>query len=184
MPAPIAARLRCEPALPGELTAALTALPMGVASKFAVGDPRAAVASHAAVDRRLDVVLGRRSGRTAATRSCIAAFAGSDEAHRSLVIDRGQVGPWFARIREMNPDVTSEGRTGRCISGPTTPSRSAPTQRGIASRWSAPRRVCSRARSGRVVFAGEHTAGAHHGTMEGALRSGIRAAEQVAAVLG
>ncbi len=33
---------------------------------------------------------------------------------------------------------------------------------------------------GRVAFAGEHTAGAdHHGTMEGALRSGVRAAMQV-----
>ncbi|HEY5859855.1 MAG TPA: FAD-dependent oxidoreductase [Actinomycetota bacterium] len=37
---------------------------------------------------------------------------------------------------------------------------------------------------GRVAFAGEHTAGAdHHGTMEGALRSGRRAAEQVGALL-
>lgn len=35
-----------------------------------------------------------------------------------------------------------------------------------------------------VAFAGEHTAGAgHHGTMEGALRSGRRAAAQVLAAL-
>ena len=33
---------------------------------------------------------------------------------------------------------------------------------------------------GRLAFAGEHTAGPdHHGTMEGALRSGVRAAAQV-----
>ena len=32
---------------------------------------------------------------------------------------------------------------------------------------------------GPLVFAGEHTAGEWHGLMEGALRSGMRAAEQV-----
>jgi monoamine oxidase len=38
---------------------------------------------------------------------------------------------------------------------------------------------------GRLAFAGEHTAGAeHHGTMEGALRSGVRAARQVLQLLG
>ncbi len=34
---------------------------------------------------------------------------------------------------------------------------------------------------GRVHFAGEHTAGAWAGLMEGALRSGLRAAEEVLA---
>ena len=38
---------------------------------------------------------------------------------------------------------------------------------------------------GRVAFAGEHTAGADHpGTMEGALRSGVRAAMQVLEIIG
>ena len=38
---------------------------------------------------------------------------------------------------------------------------------------------------GRVAFAGEHTAGPdHHVTMEGALRSGVRAATQVLGRLG
>jgi monoamine oxidase len=38
---------------------------------------------------------------------------------------------------------------------------------------------------GRLAFAGEHTAGPeHHGTMEGALRSGVRAATQVIEMLG
>jgi monoamine oxidase len=32
---------------------------------------------------------------------------------------------------------------------------------------------------GPLVFAGEHTAGGWHGLMEGALRSGVRAAQQV-----
>ena len=34
---------------------------------------------------------------------------------------------------------------------------------------------------GSLFFAGEHTAGAWHGLMEGALRSGVRAAEQLLA---
>jgi monoamine oxidase len=38
--------------------------------------------------------------------------------------------------------------------------------------------------AGRVVLAGEHTAGvAWHGTLEGALRSGARAAERVLTVI-
>jgi monoamine oxidase len=37
---------------------------------------------------------------------------------------------------------------------------------------------------GAVAFAGEHTAGDHSGTMEGALRSGRRAAAQVLELLG
>jgi len=37
---------------------------------------------------------------------------------------------------------------------------------------------------GAVAFAGEHTAGDHSGTMEGALRSGKRAATQVIEPLG
>ena len=38
---------------------------------------------------------------------------------------------------------------------------------------------------GRIAFAGEHTAGPeHHGTMEGALRSGVRAASQVLQLIG
>ncbi|RPJ12492.1 MAG: hypothetical protein EHM22_06450 [Actinobacteria bacterium] len=35
-----------------------------------------------------------------------------------------------------------------------------------------------------IAFAGEHTAGDHSGTMEGALRSGKRAASQVLELLG
>ena len=35
--------------------------------------------------------------------------------------------------------------------------------------------------AGPVAFAGEHTAGAMHGTMEGALRSGVRAARDLLA---
>ena len=35
--------------------------------------------------------------------------------------------------------------------------------------------------SGRSIFAGEHTAGEYASLMEGALRSGLRAAEQVLA---
>jgi monoamine oxidase len=37
---------------------------------------------------------------------------------------------------------------------------------------------------GAVAFAGEHTAGDHSGTMEGALRSGKRAAAQILEYLG
>jgi len=46
--------------------------------------------------------------------------------------------------------------------------------------WSVP---CAGAVVGRLAFAGEHTAGHWHGLMEGALRSGERAAADVERLL-
>ena len=182
VPAPIAARLRCTPALPSPLAEALTALPMGVASKFAVAtreppSPRTRQATD------VSMWCWAANGEDGVPRSCVAAFVGSDEAHRTLSLDRGQVGPWFARIREMNPDVTVEGEPlmYQWADDPFTIGAYSAWDRGSVERAQAG--VFTRP-VGRVVFAGEHTAGSYAGTMEGALRSGIRAAEQVAAVLG
>ena len=62
-----------------------------------------------------------------------------------------------------------------------------PFARGSYSAWderSLERTDLFRRTAGRLAFAGEHTAETEHtGTMEGALRSGIRAAEQVLELL-
>ena len=83
----------------------------------------------------------------------------------------------------MNPDVTVEGEPlmYQWADDPFTIGAYSAWDRGSMERAEAG--VFTRP-VGRVVFAGEHTAGSYAGTMEGALRSGIRAAEQVAAVLG
>ena len=182
VPAPIAARLRCTPALPSSLMQALTALPMGVASKFAVatGEPPS---PRTRQSTEVSMWCWAADGEDGRPRSCIGAFAGSDQAHRTLGLDRGQTEPWFARVREMNPDVTFDGEPVmyQWADDPFTIGAYSAWDRGSMERAEAG--VFTRP-AGRVVFAGEHTAGVYHGTMEGALRSGIRAAEQVASVLG
>ena len=82
----------------------------------------------------------------------------------------------------MNPDLTFEDEPVMYAWADD------PFTLGSYSAWDAASMArdatCSPDRSDRVAFAGEHTAGPdHHGTMEGALRSGRRAAEQVAALL-
>ena len=63
-------------------------------------------------------------------------------------------------------------RAGTTTRGCGAPTRLAPSPRHCATTiWSKP--------IGPLFFAGEHTAGEWHGLMEGALRSGRRAAEQV-----
>jgi monoamine oxidase len=62
-----------------------------------------------------------------------------------------------------------------------------PFARGAYSAWdpaSLARRDLFERMHGGVAFAGEHTAGEHSGTMEGALRSGRRAAADVLERLG
>jgi monoamine oxidase len=176
VPAPIAARLGFSPSLPEPLATALRDLPMGVASKFAVAT------------KERPSVRSRQSAATSmwcwvandddgASRRCVAAFAGSPAAQSALGVDRGRVGPWFDVVRAMNPDVTFEGEPVMYAWADdpfTVGSYSAfdnPSWDRIA-RFSEP--------MGRVAFAGEHTAGPdHHGTMNGALLSGRRAAAQV-----
>jgi monoamine oxidase len=81
----------------------------------------------------------------------------------------------------MNPDVTFEGEPVLYAWADD------PYTLGAYSAWDSAswaRRDAVARPVGRIAFAGEHTAGDdHHGTMEGALRSGRRAAGQVLARL-
>ena len=100
----------------------------------------------------------------------------------TLDLRRGRVEPWLDRVRTMNPGITLVGE-------PVLYAwEDDPYTLGAYSSWDAAswaRRDDGAEPAGRVVFAGEHTAGGdHYATMEGALRSGIRASEQVKALLG
>lgn len=180
LPAPIAARLAFIPALPDEIAGALAALPMGVASKFAVATKaRPPVRSRQATDRSM--WSWSALGADGRARRCVTSFAGSPAAQESLGLTHGQVGPWFDAIRAMNPevDLVDEPLFYAWADDPYT--------LGSYSSWDpeswARRRVFCRT-VGRVAFAGEHTDDEQHGTMEAALRSGRRAADQVIRLLG
>jgi monoamine oxidase len=180
VPAPIAARLRFDPALPEEVAIALRELPMGVASKLAVG-LRGSPERRAVQNTELPFWCWVGDGSEGTPRRVLASFAGSKLAQEGLRTAPGDPSTWLQRLREMNPDLVFEGE----------PLMKAwahdPDALGAYSAWDSrswDRQVEFDRRVGRVCFAGEHTAGPrHHGTMNGAILSGRRAARQVLEVL-
>jgi monoamine oxidase len=179
VPAPIASRLVFDPALPPALAAALGALPMGVASKVAVATKeRPPARSRQASDRSM--WCWTANGADGKPRRCVTSFAGSPDALASLGAARGEIVPWLEALRSMNPDLTF-------VDEPVMYSwADDPFTLGAYSSWDSAswsRRGVLAEPVGRLAFAGEHTAGDHHGTMEGALRSGRRAARHVLAAM-
>jgi monoamine oxidase len=180
VPSPIAARMTFLPALPDALASALASLRLGEASKFAVATKEHPPArSRQATDRSM--WCWTANGEDGRTRRCVAAFAGSHAAQESLGVTRGEVLPWLEAVRSMNPDLTLVGEPVLYAWADD------PFTLGGYSSWdpaSWRRREVLTRPVGPIAFAGEHTAGEHHGTMEGALRSGDRAAGQVLDRLG
>jgi monoamine oxidase len=181
LPVRIAANLRFDPFLPDDLAIALRELPMGVASKFAV-PVEAAPPLRAVQSAELPFWCWVANGDGDVPRRCLAAFAGSDLAEEALGTDAGDPGPWLERLLALNPDLVPAG-------APVMKSWALdPLAMGAYAAWD--NRSWDRLEEfertiGRLAFAGEHAAGTeHHGTMEGALRSGVRAAAQVLEILG
>jgi monoamine oxidase len=181
LPARVAAGLRFDPFLPDEIAIALHELPMGVASKLAV-PLEAASTPRAIQSAELPFWCWVANGSDGAVRRCLGAFAGSELGQKSLATGTGDPGPWLERLSELNPDLMPCGT-------PVFKSWALdPLAMGAYAAWdnrSWDRMEHFQRTVGRLAFAGEHTAGPlHHGTMEGALRSGIRAATQVLEILG
>jgi monoamine oxidase len=181
VPVVSAAGLRYGPALSEELATALRELPMGVASKLAVateGEP----ALRSIQITELPMWCWVANGEDGSPRQLLASFAGSPLAQEALRTADGDPEPWLERLRAINPDLalTGEVRLQAWATDPLT--------RGAYSAWderSWSRMPLFSRTVGRIAFAGEHTAGPeHYATMEGALRSGVRAAEQVREMTG
>jgi monoamine oxidase len=100
-------------------------------------------------------------------------FAGSPSALEELEIDRGPE-KWAEEVRRLRPDLDYASGAPLLSTWHDDPwARGAYSARTISS----PLADEALARPvGPVAFAGEHTAGRWHGLMEGALRSGLRAA--------
>lgn len=180
VPAPIAAELAFEPALPREQHRALAELPMGVASKLAL--PLAAEPPPLAVQCvDLPFWLWTANGSTGAPRRVVTSFAGSEAPQTVLETGTGDPSTWVRRIAELAPELIPAGEPVMKVWGRDE------LARGAYSSWD--RRSLARTglferMHGPVAFAGEHTAGERSGTMEGALASGRRAAAQVLAFIG
>jgi Flavin containing amine oxidoreductase/NAD(P)-binding Rossmann-like domain len=107
----------------------------------------------------------------------LGAFAGSQEALDDLEVDSGPE-RWLALLSELRPDLELDTTRVLLATWHDQPSfRSIVVARSV----SAPVDDDELARPiGRLAFAGEHTAGPEwHGSMEGAVRSGQRAAHDV-----
>jgi monoamine oxidase len=111
----------------------------------------------------------------------VSCFAGSAIALERLKVDAGPA-RWVDRLRSLRPDlklIPQEALTSTWDDDPWT--RAAYSVELAAH----PRDHDGLLQPvGPLYFAGEHTAGEWAGTMEGALRSGVRAAEQVLARAG
>jgi monoamine oxidase len=104
------------------------------------------------------------------------AFAGTERALDALRVDEGST-TWAAAVRAFRPELPYTPDEPLLATWRDDPwAGGAYSARSLAS----PLDDEALARSvGPIAFAGEHTAGPYHGLMEGALRSGVRAAGEL-----
>lgn len=172
VPPPALEGIEFDPPLPEPKAAALGAVRMGQAAKLFVG-LRTPVPPSATLS-----VPGRfwcytQLGADGEPLSFVAAFAGSPSAVAALEVASGP-DVWLESLAALRPDLELDLDTVLLSTWADDPwARGAYSAR--SSRASVDDPELSRP-VGRLAFAGEHTAGRWHGLMEGALRSGQRAA--------
>ena len=168
VPASVTTAIEFDPPLPERKRAALEAVVYGQASKLFV-----ALQAPAQPSATLSVP-GRfwcytQLASDGAPLPVLGSFAGTRAAIEALPADR-----WVAALQELRPDLELDSTSAMVASWHDDPwVRGAYSARSLVS----PMEDEELARPlGCLSFAGEHTAGSWHGLMEGALRSGLRAA--------
>jgi monoamine oxidase len=173
-PAPHALELDWDPPLPDWKRTALAAVRYGQAAKLFLP-----LASPAPPSQTLSVPLRfwtwTQHGVAAAS-----SFAGSPSALELLEVDRGP-DRWAEAVRRLRPDLDY-------ADGPPLLQtwRDDPWARGAYSARTLSSPLDDDALAlpvGPIAFAGEYTAGSWHALMEGALRTGLRAASEVEELL-
>jgi len=173
-PAPHTLELEWDPPLPGWKRDALAAVRYGQAAKLFLP-----LASIVPPSQTLSVPL-RFWTWTQHEAPVAASFAGSPSALERLEVDRGP-DRWADAVRRLRPDLEYASEPPRLSTWHDDPwARGAYSARALSSPLDDEALAPS---VGAVAFAGEHTAGNLHGLMEGALRSGLRAAREVEALL-
>jgi monoamine oxidase len=177
LPLPLVRDLPIAPALPDPKRAALDRFAVGHAAKLHVAladrPPPSAVMS--VPDRFWCWTATAGDGAVAPVLNC---FAGSPRALVELGTDAGPE-TWLDRVAELRPDLGLDRSTAVLTDWDGDPwARGAYRAHGLDERPEDEDAVA--APVGTVHFAGEHTAGPWSGLMEGALRSGMRAAAEIA----
>jgi monoamine oxidase len=174
-PAPHALELDWDPQLPVWKREALAGVRYGQAAKLFLS-----LAAPAPPSQTLSVPLRfwtwTQRGADGEPLPAACSFAGSPSALELLEVDRGPE-TWVAAVRRLRPDLDYADGSPLLSTWHDDPwARGAYSARTLSS----PLADEALARPiGVVAFAGEHTAGRLHGLMEGALRSGLRAAAEV-----
>ncbi|WP_188113332.1 flavin monoamine oxidase family protein [Nocardioides humilatus] len=169
--------LAWDPGFPAEWRAGLEGLTTGVAVKLSVstvGSVRPDGVQHASLPWWAWNSLDPAGDSGVPAVSC---FAGGADARAALGVETGP-GRWLDELARLRPDldlVADDAVLTDWASEKWTRGGYSYVLAGRAAEAAALlQRPC-----GPLVLAGEHTAGAHSGTMEGALRSGVRAAQAV-----
>ncbi len=175
VPASLLGSITFEPSLPSALSAATRAVRYGQAAKLfvALREPVPPSATLSVPGRWWCYTQLGADGRPA---PFAAAFAGSPSALDRLEVTAGPE-RWLTQLAQLRPDLELDHDTALVSTWQGDPwARGAYSAESVASAIDT---ETLRRRVGPLAFAGEHTAGPWHGLMEGALRSGVRAAQQL-----
>jgi monoamine oxidase len=179
LPAPVTGRVRFQPPLPAWKAEALGRVVYGHAAKLFV--PLRRVPPPSAVLSVPDHywTWTARGDRAGAVQPLVSAFAGSAPALARLEVTAGPA-TWLRRVRALRPDLALDEAGVVLSTWDDDPwVGAAYSTRGLAFD-PADAELLARP-VGPLHFAGEHTAGPWAGLMEGALRSGARAAAELLA---
>ena len=180
VPATLLGTISFEPELPDEKLTTIVHTAYGQAAKLFVG-----LRTPAPPSQTLSVP-GRwwcwtQLGADGRPVRFVAAFAGSPAALEALEVGAGPR-RWVGELARLRPDLDLDPDTA-LLSTWQDDSWARAAYSAVVARhgpgsegWTRP--------VGPLVFAGEHTAGPWHGLMEGALRSGVRAAQQLLQAAG
>jgi monoamine oxidase len=178
VPAPCLGEIGFDPVLPEALRAEAAAIVTGHAAKLFVPlRERPRPSAVMSVPERYWTWTAAAEGGV--VQPVASAFAGSERALEGLAVAGGPE-RWAGSLRALRPDLALE--TGSAVLSTWSDDR---WSRGAYSVQAPGGTTVAAlvAGAGPIAFAGEHTAGEWSALMEGALRSGLRAAEQVLARL-
>lgn len=170
VPASVIGKITFQPQLPAELAGALGSIAYGHAAKLFVPMTGTAPPSATlAVPERFWSWTSTGAGD--ASQPILNSFAGSPAALSRLAVESGP-GMWLSRVAELRSDLELDLDSALLSTWDDDPwieaaySLEPPTEvrEALKRRW------------GPLSFAGEHTAGEMGALMEGAIRSGLRAA--------
>ncbi len=174
VPVKILAEIEFDPPLPAPIKNAITSVAMGTAAKITVAT-RERPTLRAYHDAETPYWCWTGKGGDGKVRKVVTAFCGSDRPQKKLATYSDQPAVWIEELKSANPDLDFIGDP---IMVDWSNDKWA---KGCYSAFSnhAAENIPHLTKSvGSVFFAGEHTA-FRSATMDGAIESGLRAANQV-----